>query len=116
MKPETITALLALWERCEACKPTDLDFGAEWEWFDEDGNAHAMTTEEASALAADAIERWMLPRFRSVSVSCNAIPECPLWQIRLGAEGQTITRHGPDKLTALISAANAVLDAEGVKP
>lgn len=127
MNPETLTALLALWGRCKECKPEYVEPFI-------DGDTHCfelvrggraavlgmiLPDAAASALAADAIERWWIqkqsgndPRLRTTPLRMPVYwARCTLTGTYFWCwEGDNIIRC---KLGQWIAAANAVLDAEG---
>lgn len=120
MKPETITALLALWERCpETLHPAIFVDGAVVK-LKLLGNA--LTGPALTDFACGQIERWMSRPGTAWSVVEDRRTTCDpeiRWQFtQLGVEPgrileSTVARNAPTKLDCLISAANAVLDAEG---
>lgn len=127
MKPSTITALLALWERCPECRPDTLFVAG-----DSNGGAKVIcvviasdgrkvlipdySPQAISALASDAIERWLLARSSAVVVGYRDAWLGWHCDTAHGDPAQWLDREGlvfsKSKLLALIASANAVADRE----
>lgn len=121
MTPDERTALIALWDRVPETRPERFVYGLDGNsWIaalkNHDGTLTVLTDTEASALACDSIERWILSKSGAMLV-LNGTAESWMFKLSicdsLGPRWGMITpMEAPyaTKLSALLAAANAVAD------
>lgn len=131
MTPDTRAALIELWTRWPECKPERIvhHFGLSDNpifHLSSKYDAAILTYAEAAVLACDAIEQWLLTLCR-LCLCCPNIHgtrglgdiwtiTVTSWQVQFSTVAHPEAGgcvEGPTKLSALIRAANAVLDAKG---